>query len=392
VRLEKRGQAAQRVVSCSIMAVVAERLPRLFIGSSTESLPVVQVLQDELQNDAAVTVWTDASIFRPTDFFVDTLLQIPHLFDFGLFLFEPDDVIESRGKTMRAPRDNVIFELGLFMSRLGLKRAFAMMPRGGVKVLSDISGLKPLEYDDSPELAETRKRILKNTDKPVVRKALEKELRDKLKVALKPSIDEIRKLLEAGVIEATGVFADAPNVVHAAPTMVRLIKASIEISGTAVVRQVALDMSEAWGILVNEILHGRGKPANITWRCLMIDPDSASIQKVASASVSVSTAANRLHDMRDYITKHSAELESRKVNFKCRLYSEPPIVHGFHIDGTALLFSMCDINDGKLEAWNTPYWRFEGSDDTAFSSHPARAFKNWFDHRWQSARAAWKGQ
>jgi hypothetical protein len=321
---------------------------------------------------------------------VESLLNIPHLFDFGLFLFEPDDVVESRGTTIEAPRDNVIFELGLFMSRLGVKRAFAMAPRGRVKVLSDVAGLKLIEYDDPPGVADLRAKIAISRRRGARLTALVQSLQDKLRIALKPAIEEIRELLKQGPVEATGVFADAANVVQVGPVLVRLLRAALEISGAARVRHLALDMSEAWGILAHEILHGGGRIENVSWFCLMIDPDAPTIQDIASPSVSAQVAASRLPQMRQFLTDHKEHLARRNVVFECRLYAEPPMMHGFHIDNTAMLWSMCDIVQDKLEGSTTPYWRFEASDESVYSSHPARSFKNWFDYRWRRARRAWQ--
>ena len=46
-----------------------------------------------------------------------------------------------------APRDNVIFELGLFMGRLGRARAILMEPRAAkLKLPSDLAGLTTIPY------------------------------------------------------------------------------------------------------------------------------------------------------------------------------------------------------------------------------------------------------
>jgi len=365
-----------------------EMLPKLFVGSSSESLPIVDILLPDLQSKAVVKVWTDRSIFRPAEFYVESLLRVPHLFDFGLFLFEADDVVKSRGTELATPRDNVIFELGLFMSRLGVKRAFAMAPRGRVKILSDIAGLKLIEYDEPPGIADIRSAIIEET-KPPVREALISSLKERLKPALQPAIGDVIELLAQGPEEASGVFPDAPNVVHVGPAVLRLVKASLEISGKAIVRHLALDMGEAWGVLANEVLHDRAELNNIDWRCLMIDPESEAIQEVTSPGVSVIVARARITEIASFMKKQLSHLTDRNVRFECRLYAEPPTMHGFLVDRIALLWSMCDIIDGKLEGTKTPYWRFEAADEKANSSHPARAFGNWFDHRWSTARAPW---
>jgi predicted nucleotide-binding protein len=54
--------------------------------------------------------------------------------DFGVFVFPPDDVVRMRKKEHQAIRDNVIFELGLFIGRLGRERNFIVMPRGTDKL------------------------------------------------------------------------------------------------------------------------------------------------------------------------------------------------------------------------------------------------------------------
>jgi Predicted nucleotide-binding protein containing TIR-like domain len=67
-----------------------------------------------------------------------------------------NDITKSKGKKWPAPRDNVIFELGLFMGRLGKARAILMEPRDvGVKLPSDMAGVTtiPYRYAKGPDAA-----------------------------------------------------------------------------------------------------------------------------------------------------------------------------------------------------------------------------------------------
>jgi hypothetical protein len=364
-------------------------LPKLFIGSSSESLPLVQALSEKLKTIAEITPWTDRRIFQPLHFFVQDLLRIPHEFDFGVFLFEPDDTAEVRGMEYSVPRDNVIFELGLFMSRLGLTRAFALAPRGSVKILSDIAGLKLIEYDLPADVPELRHSLKKAS--PAARATLVDAIRAKLDPPLTLAAQDIAKILQQGPVPRPGVFPDAPNVLQVGATITRLLNTSIQLYGSASMRHLALDMSEAWSILAEEILHPSKALHDVTWRCLMVDPESAAIQAMSSASVSVEVAKTRIGQMVDFLDANAPVLRTRNLQFECRLYSEPPQMHGFLIDRIALLWSMCDIVAGKLDGSSTPYWRFDAADPQSVSNHPARSFGHWFDHRWNNAvaRTVW---
>ena len=50
---------------------------------------------------------------------LDSLLKAGSMFDFGILVATKDDKTKSRDKGFETPRDNVIFEFGLFMGRLG---------------------------------------------------------------------------------------------------------------------------------------------------------------------------------------------------------------------------------------------------------------------------------
>ena len=57
----------------------------------------------------------------------------------------------SRDSVSYSPRDNVIFELGLFMGALSRSRTFILMPRNGeVKIPTDLLGLTCLQFEPSP--------------------------------------------------------------------------------------------------------------------------------------------------------------------------------------------------------------------------------------------------
>lgn len=121
--------------------------PTLFIGSSTESLDVAYAAQRNLEDVAEVVVWTQG-IFELTQSYLESLLDALDDTEFGLFIFGPDDVTRIRGEEMRTARDNVVFELGLFIGRLGRERSFILMPRGvsDFHLPSDLLGISTASY------------------------------------------------------------------------------------------------------------------------------------------------------------------------------------------------------------------------------------------------------
>ncbi|WP_366929730.1 nucleotide-binding protein [uncultured Thiodictyon sp.] len=123
------------------------KLPRVFAGSSAEGLEVVRIVQAELDYDAEVSIWT--ANFQPSRDSLSQLVEAAWNSDFGLFALTPDDKLESRGKSHLSPRDNVIFELGLFFGAVGQSRTFLITPRGGpgLKLPTDLLGITPLDYD-----------------------------------------------------------------------------------------------------------------------------------------------------------------------------------------------------------------------------------------------------
>jgi len=362
--------------------------PRLFIGSSSESLPIVEILVEELKNDAEVVPWTSVSLFPPGQTTLVSLLQAASSFDFAVFLFEPDDVIQSRGATFSVPRDNVVFELGLFMSHLGVKRAFPMAPLGRVRLLSDLGGFQPIIYEEPRDAAALKIEIVQETVE-LKRNLMRKELKSLLQAALEGPLNELRRILADQGRNNFGIVSpEAWNVSDVSSPVRKMVRAATR-NGPAVIRHLALDMAEFWKTLVNDILDSPLR--NVQWRCLMIDPESPAIQEVASNSVSTHSATVQIRNMEGFMREKTSALKARGIRFECRLYQEPPMMHGFLIDGVGLLWSMCNIQKGRLDGDKTPYWRFEVARDTLLSCHPAESFRNWFDHLWEhGSRVPWK--
>jgi len=121
---------------------------RVFIGCSSEALAAAQAIQMSLEHRPFDTViWTDG-IFKPSTSPMESLERELERSDFGVLLLTADDVVASRGVESRAPRDNVIFELGMWIGALGRSRTFFIQPRNvDLRLPSDIIGLTPLTYD-----------------------------------------------------------------------------------------------------------------------------------------------------------------------------------------------------------------------------------------------------
>lgn len=125
---------------------------RVFIISSAESLPIARAVQNAFEHDQFVTVvWTDG-VFKVANYPLQDLEAQIEDSDFAIAIAHADDLTESRGQDWPSPRDNVVFELGLFMGRLGRARAILMEPRDGeVKLPSDLAGITTITYNYEPE-------------------------------------------------------------------------------------------------------------------------------------------------------------------------------------------------------------------------------------------------
>ncbi|MEJ6080306.1 nucleotide-binding protein [Vibrio sp. 1-Bac 57] len=121
--------------------------PRIFIGSSVESLPIADAIAENLEFDAEVTIWRSGT-FNLSSNTLDDLIQKSKSVDFSVFIFSPDDLAIMRAKERYVVRDNVLFELGLFIGSIGKDRCFIIKPRGiELHFPSDLLGITPTDYD-----------------------------------------------------------------------------------------------------------------------------------------------------------------------------------------------------------------------------------------------------
>lgn len=127
--------------------------PRIFIGSSGEGLDVAEYMKSVLKNDFEVYLWTD-DVFKANNSFFDTLIKEAGYFDFGILVASKDDYTKSRDSSFDVPRDNVVFEFGLFLGRLGPSRAFIVQEEG-TKLPSDLLGITVPRFTRTSDITQS---------------------------------------------------------------------------------------------------------------------------------------------------------------------------------------------------------------------------------------------
>jgi hypothetical protein len=120
--------------------------PFVFIGSSTEGLRVAEALQELLERVCEVQLWTQG-VFGLGEATLESLTRCCREADFAVLILTNDDFVISREQQAFTPRDNVVFELGLFMGALGRERTFFVYDRIAVpKIPTDLAGITAAEY------------------------------------------------------------------------------------------------------------------------------------------------------------------------------------------------------------------------------------------------------
>jgi Predicted nucleotide-binding protein containing TIR-like domain len=125
---------------------MTNQLPAVFIGSSSEGLDIAREVELHLLNVALVNLWTNG-IFVLGEGTLESLVNALDNFDFAIMVLSPDDLLETRGQNFASPRDNVLFELGLFMGRLGRRRTIILSEEGvDLKLPSDLADITRATY------------------------------------------------------------------------------------------------------------------------------------------------------------------------------------------------------------------------------------------------------
>lgn len=122
--------------------------PLAFIGSSREGLNVLEAIHQNLEQLCEIKKWTNS--FPPGPTTIDSLVVAltEKQTDFAIFVIAGDDTVTSRGQEQPAPRDNVIFELGLAIGILSKERVFMVQDRSSkLKIPTDLLGITAVTYD-----------------------------------------------------------------------------------------------------------------------------------------------------------------------------------------------------------------------------------------------------
>ena len=127
--------------------------PRIFLGSSGKQVKLLQAVTRGLEDVTHVVPWTTS--FNPGTTTLERLVELAHEVDFAAFVFARDDWTTSSPPTspdpesgQASPRDNVIFEAGLFGAALGMRRTFILHAKGS-KLPSDLLGLTCVRYEST---------------------------------------------------------------------------------------------------------------------------------------------------------------------------------------------------------------------------------------------------
>jgi predicted nucleotide-binding protein len=130
---------------------------KLFIGCSREAIGIAQHLEVELNtlfHKIDIVIWDKKKNWRNAKSTLESLMLITNEFYYSIFIFHPDDYIKLKGKEFWITRDNVLFEAGLFFSKMGGERTFILKPtlltghpdNNEFRVLNDIDGIEFTNY------------------------------------------------------------------------------------------------------------------------------------------------------------------------------------------------------------------------------------------------------
>jgi predicted nucleotide-binding protein len=126
---------------------------QIFIGSSGSpiSLKICDCVHHCLDRSGFLPyIWQD-DLFASSKSNLDNILQLLKRFTAAVFVFSPEDKILLGKQEFLTVRDNVLFESGLFIGKLGSNRVFILFPDSKIssaRIPTDLAGISFILYND----------------------------------------------------------------------------------------------------------------------------------------------------------------------------------------------------------------------------------------------------
>ncbi len=134
---------------------------KIFIGSSSEGLKIAQAIKKKIEDECGdwlqCDIWNEGEVFKVNSGTLDSLIRASRRYDYGILVATADDKSIKRKIIHKSMRDNVLFEMGLFLGSLGLDRAF-LFANTKISIPSDFNGVTLIRYhkksDIKPKVSE----------------------------------------------------------------------------------------------------------------------------------------------------------------------------------------------------------------------------------------------
>jgi predicted nucleotide-binding protein len=131
----------------------------IFVGSSKEGVRAMNKIVWKLEKiNCTVKKW-NRDTFDISETTIANLENMLDESDFGIIILSPDDKQQSRGKKYIAPRDKLIFELGLLMGKISRHRTFHILTNAKIKLPSDLHGITFARLNDCETIIKKIKKL-----------------------------------------------------------------------------------------------------------------------------------------------------------------------------------------------------------------------------------------
>ena len=121
--------------------------PKIFIASSEKNIAIANAFKKQLSQYAHVSTWKDKFRLHNNESYLETLIKLKDEFEYAIFVWAADDELMNNEESIYAPRDNVVFESGLFMGAMGTSKIFIVYDDTiPIKKPSDFLGINLIRF------------------------------------------------------------------------------------------------------------------------------------------------------------------------------------------------------------------------------------------------------